>query len=51
VGRLVAMWTGRLVEKSVVKFTGRPITLRELVEALELVFSGKKERVVLSYGA
>ena len=51
VGKLVAMWTGRLVEKSVIKFTGRPITLRELVEALELVFSGKKERVVLSYGA
>jgi len=51
VGKLVAMWTGRLVEKSVVKFTGRPITLSELVEALELIFSGKRERVVLTYGA
>jgi len=51
VGKLVAMQTGHLVEKSVVKFTGRPITLRELVEALELIFTGKERRVVLSYGA
>jgi len=51
VASLIAMGTGIVIEKSVVKFTGRPITLNELVDALERVVVGKERRVVLSYGA
>ena len=51
VSSLIAMTTGLAVGSSIVKFTGRPITLGELVEALERVIVGGERRVVLSYGA
>ncbi|MGC8563886.1 MAG: 2-oxoacid:ferredoxin oxidoreductase subunit alpha [Fervidicoccaceae archaeon] len=36
---------------SIVKYTGRPMMLKEFVEALELILSGKTSRVVLKDGA
>ncbi len=51
VSSLIAMAAGLTVGSSLVKFTGRPITLGELVEALERVLVGGERRVVLSYGA
>jgi 2-oxoglutarate ferredoxin oxidoreductase subunit alpha len=51
IAELVAMNTGRRIVKRVSKYTGRPITLDELIHGLEEIVSGKKERVVLSRGA
>ena len=51
IAELVAMSTGRRIVKRVSKYTGRPITLDELVHGLEEIVSGKKEKVVLSRGA
>ncbi len=47
---LVALRTGFVVRRSIVKYTGRPIYTHELVEAVKRVLGGE-ERVVLSYGA
>ena len=49
--KLIAMFTGISIDNSIVKFTGRPIVLNELVDALEKVILGKERRVVLRYGA
>ena len=49
--KLIAMSTGISIENSIVKFTGRPMVLNELVDALEKVILGKERRVVLRYGA
>lgn len=51
IAELVAMNTPRRIVKRVSKYTGRPITLDELIHGLEEIVSGKKERVVLSRGA
>ncbi len=51
IAELVAMSTGRRIVKRVSKYTGRPITLDELIHGLEEIVSGKKEKVVLSRGA
>jgi len=48
--RLVAMNTGITVGKSVVKYTGRPIYVHELVNAIKNIMRGSV-REVLSYGA
>ncbi|WP_069807943.1 2-oxoacid:ferredoxin oxidoreductase subunit alpha [Vulcanisaeta thermophila] len=48
--KLVTMNTGLLVSKSIVKFTGRPIYVNELVNAVKNVMKGST-REVLSYGA
>ncbi len=48
--KLVTQNTGILVEKSIVKYTGRPIYVNELVRALNRVLEGER-RVVLEYGA
>jgi 2-oxoglutarate ferredoxin oxidoreductase subunit alpha len=48
--RLVAMNTGITVDKSVVKYTGRPIYVHELVNAIKNIMRGSV-REVLSYGA
>ncbi|MFP3160077.1 MAG: 2-oxoacid:ferredoxin oxidoreductase subunit alpha [Vulcanisaeta sp.] len=47
--RLVAMNTGITVGKSVVKYTGRPIYVHELVNAIKNIMRGSV-REVLSYG-
>jgi 2-oxoglutarate ferredoxin oxidoreductase subunit alpha len=49
--KLIAMSTGISIENSIVKFTGRPIVLNELVDALEKIILGKERRMVLRYGA
>ncbi|MEM2275180.1 MAG: hypothetical protein QXD46_07425, partial [Thermofilum sp.] len=51
VSKLLMMEAGVKVSKAVVKYTGRPITLGELVSALERILVGGEERVVLTYGA
>jgi 2-oxoglutarate ferredoxin oxidoreductase subunit alpha len=48
--RLVAMNTGITVGKSVVKYTGRPIYVHELVNAIKNIMRGSV-REVMSYGA
>ncbi len=49
--RIIQMHTGVSIEKSVLKWTGRPIYTHELVESiLDIIRNGRK-RVVLSYGA
>ena len=48
--RLVAMNTGITIGKSVVKYTGRPIYVHELVNAIKNIMRGSV-REVLSYGA
>jgi len=50
-GRLIAMNTGIIVEKSVLKWTGRPIYVFELARALERIYRGESVREVLSHGA
>ncbi|WP_267195220.1 hypothetical protein [Hyperthermus butylicus] len=50
-GKVIAMNTGHVIRKRIVKFTGRPIYVHELVQAVRDVVSGKSERVVLKYGA
>ena len=50
-GKVIAMNTGIVIRKSVVKYTGRPIYLNELVPALRKVLEEGVERVVLTYGA
>ena len=50
-GRLIAMNTGIIIEKSVLKWTGRPIYVFELARALERIYRGESVREVLSYGA
>ncbi|MEM0345722.1 MAG: 2-oxoacid:ferredoxin oxidoreductase subunit alpha [Thermofilaceae archaeon] len=49
--KLLMMEAGFRVSRSVVKYTGRPITLDELVAALERILVGGEEKVVLTYGA
>jgi len=49
--QVIRMNTGIHVRKNIVKWTGRPIYVNELVEALLKVINGVEERVVLSYGA
>ena len=49
--QIIQMHTGVNIEKSVLKWTGRPIYTHELVESiLDIIRNGRK-RVVLSYGA
>jgi 2-oxoglutarate ferredoxin oxidoreductase subunit alpha len=48
---LIAMATGVRIKKTIAKFTGRPITLDELQQALKKVFLEGVDRVVLKHGA
>jgi len=48
--KLIAQHTGLKVERSIVKYTGRPIYVNELTKALEKIVKGER-RVVLEYGA
>lgn len=50
-GKLIKLNTGISIEKSIVKYTGRPIYLNEVIQAIEKIIKEKEERVVLSYGA
>ena len=51
IAKLIEMNTGISIEKSIVKFTGRPLTLKEVIEGFELIESGKEKKVVCRYGA
>ncbi|MEM4501779.1 MAG: transketolase C-terminal domain-containing protein, partial [Thermofilaceae archaeon] len=46
---LINMRTGTKIEKSIVKYTGRPIYQNELIEAVKRILRGES-RVVLSHG-
>jgi 2-oxoglutarate ferredoxin oxidoreductase subunit alpha len=48
--QLIRMRTGITIEHNVVKYTGRPISQTELVEALLQLGKEKSEKVVLHYG-
>jgi 2-oxoglutarate ferredoxin oxidoreductase subunit alpha len=47
---LIAMNTGFTVRKHVLKYTGRPMYVMEVVEAVIDILEGRRSRVVLSYG-
>ncbi len=50
--RIVSMNTGFMVKRRVLKWTGRPIYVEELVEGVEaLLVDNSREEVVLGYGA
>lgn len=48
---LAMMYSGFKIRKEIAKYTGRPITLDELVEGLERMFKKGESRVVLTRGA
>ena len=48
--RVIAMNTGFKIERFVLKYSGRPIYLPELVGAIERIVKGDSRREVLSYG-
>jgi len=47
---LIAMNTGFTVRKHVLKYTGRPMYVMEVVDAIIDILKGRRSRVVLSYG-
>jgi len=47
---LIAMNTGLTVRKHVLKYTGRPMYVMEVVDAIIDILKGRRSRVVLSYG-
>lgn len=47
---LIAMNTGFTVRKFILKYTGRPMYVMEVVGAITDVLEGRRSRVVLSYG-
>ena len=49
--RLVAMNTGFVVRRRIVKWTGRPVYVGELARAVVRIIEGGSEREVLEYGA
>jgi 2-oxoglutarate ferredoxin oxidoreductase subunit alpha len=51
IASLIAMATGVTVTKKIAKFTGRPITLNEMIEAVERIIFKNERHAVLSYGA
>jgi 2-oxoglutarate ferredoxin oxidoreductase subunit alpha len=51
IASLIAMATGVTVTKKIAKFTGRPITLNDMIEAVERIIFKNERHVVLSYGA
>ena len=51
IASLIEVTTGIAIDKKVAKFTGRPITLNEMVEAIERIVYRNADRVVLNYGA
>lgn len=49
--QVVEMNTGIVVDKFILKYTGRPIYLNELIEAAKKIMKEKIDKVVLKYGA
>jgi 2-oxoglutarate ferredoxin oxidoreductase subunit alpha len=47
---LVTMNTGFVFRKYILKYTGRPMYVMEVVEAVIDILEGRRSRVVLSYG-
>ncbi|ALL01756.1 2-oxoglutarate oxidoreductase, alpha subunit [Pyrodictium delaneyi] len=50
ISKLIAMHTGKMIRKEIVKFTGRPIYMHELATAVSRILDGR-DKVVLNYGA
>lgn len=48
--RVIAMNTGYTIRKYILKWTGRPIYLMELIDGIKRILSEREDRVVLSYG-
>jgi len=48
--KVITLNTGIILDKSIVKYTGRPIYRNELSQGIRQIFGGEK-RVVLTYGA
>jgi len=48
--KVIAMNTGYTIRKYILKWTGRPIYLMELIEGIKRILSEREDRVVLSYG-
>ena len=48
--KIITLNTGIKIERSIAKFTGRPMYLHEVVAAVERILKGDR-RVVLTYGA
>ncbi|MEB3787793.1 MAG: 2-oxoacid:acceptor oxidoreductase subunit alpha [Desulfurococcales archaeon] len=48
---VVAMNTGFIIERKILKYTGRPMYTMEVVDAVKKILRDGEEKVVLSYGA
>lgn len=48
--KVIAMNTGYTIRKYILKWTGRPIYLMELIDGIKRILSEREDRVVLSYG-
>lgn len=48
--QLIAMRTGIQLAHKILKYTGRPISQTEVVDAVQQVLQQRTERVVLTYG-
>jgi len=48
--KVITLNTGKIIEKSILKYTGRPMYRNEVVQGLERILKGEK-RVVVAYGA
>lgn len=51
IASLISMTTGITIKKKIAKYSGRPIVLNELVEALNKIFETNENRMVLTLGA
>jgi 2-oxoglutarate ferredoxin oxidoreductase subunit alpha len=45
------MSSGINIEKSIVKYNGRPITIDEVKKSIKLILEKREKRVVLEHGA
>jgi 2-oxoglutarate ferredoxin oxidoreductase subunit alpha len=48
---VVKMHTLKDINRSIVKYTGRPMYMNEVVEAVKKILDGRSRRMVLSRGA
>ncbi|MGC8556841.1 MAG: 2-oxoacid:ferredoxin oxidoreductase subunit alpha [Fervidicoccus sp.] len=51
ISKLVKMSSGINIEKSIVKYNGRPITIDEVKKSIKLILEKREKRVVLEHGA
>lgn len=50
-GEIIKLNTGISIENRILKYTGRPMYIHEVIQAVEKILEGKEKRVALSYGA